>query len=120
MYRFARRYIGTPQIDDLRVFQRTVKPNRSKLPFGETVNLNAPKLRIRVLKFTLSPHSYKLTFCETRKFRHPKIKNRTDLSAFGYSIKPIEGNLLIFPSAITSHPEKINSSIISLILPLSI
>ena len=35
---------------------------------------------------------------EVKKFRHPKIKNRTDLSAFGYSIKPIEGNLLIFPS----------------------
>ena len=35
---------------------------------------------------------------EVKKFRHPEIENRTDLSAFGYAIKPIEGNLLIFPS----------------------
>ena len=35
---------------------------------------------------------------EVKKFRHPEIEKRTDLSAFGYAIKPIEGNLLIFPS----------------------
>ena len=35
---------------------------------------------------------------EVKKYRHPEIETRTELSAFGYSIKPKEGNLLIFPS----------------------
>ena len=35
---------------------------------------------------------------EVKKYRHPEIETRTELSAFGYSVKPKEGNLLIFPS----------------------
>jgi uncharacterized protein (TIGR02466 family) len=43
---------------------------------------------------------------EVKKFRHPQIEKRTDLSALGYSIKPIEGNLLIFPSYLYHSVEK--------------
>ena len=43
---------------------------------------------------------------EVKKFRHPQVENRTDLSAFGYSVKPIEGNLLVFPSYLYHSVEK--------------
>ena len=54
------------------------------------LKISAGKLTVHVLP-EFDPN-------EIKKFNSPPIENPTDLSTSGFSIKPEEGNLLLFPS----------------------